>query len=253
MSREIEQIKVLTEQLNTYRNEYYNLATPSVSDEIYDRLFDELVALETQTGIVMANSPTKTVGYTAVSSLSKTTHTIPLLSLEKTKNMPDIMRFIGNRSVMLMLKLDGLTVKLTYEDGKLIQAATRGNGDEGEVITHNAVSFRGIPLTVPYKGRFVISGEAYIHRQDFEEMKVSLLDSSGAPYRNARNLAAGSVRLLDGAVCKERRISFKAFSLLEGLTEYEGTAISKYMALSQLRGLGFDVCPAKLIDPVPQM
>ncbi|WP_313530581.1 NAD-dependent DNA ligase LigA [Anaerotignum sp.] len=249
MSIKIERMKELLRQLNTYRHEYYNLSAPSVTDAAYDCLFDELVALEEQTGIIMANSPTQTVGYPVVSNLSKTRHVIPLLSLEKTKSMSDIMKFIGYQAIMIMLKLDGLTVKLTYENGELIEAATRGDGDEGEVITHNAISFQGVPQRIPYMGHLVVSGEAYIHKYDFEELKSNLMDSSGSPYRNARNLASGSVRLLDGSVCKGRRISFKAFSLLEGMCEYEESSISKYMTLMRLKGLGFEVCPCRLINP----
>ena len=132
-----ERIAALTAQLNRYRHEYYNLNAPTVADEVYDRLFDELKALEDTTGIRMANSPTQTVGYPAVSALQKTTHKIPLLSLEKVKRVEDVVSFAGDNQVMLMLKLDGLTVKLTYENGTLTEAATRGDGCEGEVVTHN--------------------------------------------------------------------------------------------------------------------
>jgi len=139
-------VRELTDQLNRYRHEYYNLNAPSVSDEVYDRLFDELEQLEQETGCRMSNTPTQTVGYTVVSGLAKTQHDIPLLSLEKKKNIPDLIRFIGSQPVLLMLKLDGLTVKLEYEDGRLLRASTRGDGDEGEVITHNAPLFRAFPL-----------------------------------------------------------------------------------------------------------
>ena len=124
----------LTDRLNRYRNEYYNLNSPSVSDAVYDRLFEELQALEKQTGIQMANSPTSTVGYPAVSKLEKTSHPIPLLSLDKVKNTEELCRFMGEHQVMFMLKLDGLTIKLTYEGGKLVEAATRGDGDVGEIV-----------------------------------------------------------------------------------------------------------------------
>lgn len=246
MSKKMERIKELTEQLNTYRNEYYNLAAPSVSDEVYDRLFDELAALEKQTGAVMANSPTQTVGYTVVSSLEKTTHPIPLLSLEKTKDVNALIRFGGGRALLLMLKLDGLTVKLTYENGELMQAATRGDGDEGEIITHNASTFRGVPLRIPYQRRLVVTGEAFIHKKDFEALKENLLDSTGKPYRNARNLASGSVRLLDGAASKERRISFLPFNVLEGFDELPAAQNSKNEKLYQLHEVGFSLCNSYL-------
>lgn len=242
MSRNVERIRELTSQLNQYRHEYYNLSAPTVSDAAYDRLFDELAALERQTGITMANSPIQTVGYTAVSSLEKTRHPVPLLSLEKTKSVDELMKFSGGRDLLLMLKLDGLTVKLTYEKGELLEAATRGDGDEGEVITHNASTFRSVPLRIPYQRRLVVVGEAFIHKKDFDILKENLLDSTGKPYRNARNLASGSVRLLDGAACKERRISFLPFNVLEGFDELPAAQNSKNEKLYQLHGLGFSLC-----------
>jgi DNA ligase (NAD+) len=246
MSKETERVRALTEQLNTYRNEYYNLAAPSVSDEVYDRLFDELATLEQKTGIIMANSPTQTVGFTAVSSLEKTTHLIPLLSLDKTKSIDELMKISGGRELLLMLKLDGLTVKLTYEHGELIEAATRGDGEEGEIITHNARTFKGVPLRIPYGNRLVVSGEAFIHKKDFEALQGDLTDSTGKPYRNARNLAAGSVRLLDGSVCTERRISFIPFNVLEGFEEIPEAQNSKNEKLYLLHPLGFALCNSYL-------
>lgn len=246
MSRSLERIKELTDQLNQYRHEYYNLSAPTVTDAAYDRLFDELAVLERQSGITMANSPTQTVGYMAVSSLEKTTHSTPLLSLEKTKSVDALMRFSGGRELLLMLKLDGLTVKLTYENGALQEASTRGDGNEGEVITHNARTFRGVPLHIPYQSRLVVTGEAFIHKKDFEALQEKLLDSTGKPYRNARNLASGSVRLLDGAACKERNISFLPFRVLEGFDEIPSAQNSKNEKLYQLHRLGFSLCSSYL-------
>ncbi|MBR4473935.1 MAG: NAD-dependent DNA ligase LigA, partial [Oscillospiraceae bacterium] len=214
-----ERIQTLTDQLNRYRDEYYNKNAPSVSDEVYDRLFDELVQLEKESGIVMANSPTKTVGYPAVSELQKTSHAIPLLSLDKTKSSEDLMQFMGEQPCMLMFKLDGLTMKLTYENGRLMEAATRGNGDIGEIVTHNARGIAGIPVQIPFSKRLVVTGEAYIRPSDFESIKASVTDGMGEPYKNGRNLAAGSVRLLDPTACKERKVSFTAFSVLEGMDD----------------------------------
>ena len=157
MERNIfEKQRELNDRLNRYRDEYYNRNAPSVSDEVYDRLFDELKELEQETGIQMANSPTQTVGYPAVSRLEKTRHEIPLLSLDKTKSSMVLLNFMGEQQVMLMLKLDGLTVKLTYENGELLETATRGDGDEGEIITHIAPA-RSFPLYfrsgIWYKGK----------------------------------------------------------------------------------------------------
>ena len=160
MERNIfEKQRELNDRLNRYRDEYYNRNAPSVSDEVYDRLFDELKELEQETGIQMANSPTQTVGYPAVSRLEKTRHEIPLLSLDKTKSSMVLLNFMGEQQVMLMLKLDGLTVKLTYENGELLEAATRGDGDEGEIITHNTRAISGIPSHITYKERLVVTGE----------------------------------------------------------------------------------------------
>ncbi len=233
-----EKIVALTAQLNRYRHEYYNLAAPSVSDAEYDRLFDELAQLERSSGIQMGNSPTQTVGYPAVSKLDKTIHTTPLLSLDKVKSSEELLRFIGDQRIMLMLKLDGLTVKLTYEGGTLVEGATRGDGNEGEVITHNVYGIGGIPTQIPYKERLVVTGEAIIRPSDFEHLKANLLDSSGKPYKNGRNLAAGSVRLLDANTCKERRVTFIAFNVLEGLEEYD----RKSQRLNAMPTLGFSIC-----------
>ena len=228
----------LTTVLNRYRHEYYNLNAPTVEDQVYDRLFDELAALEKETGIRMGNSPTQTVGYPAVSKLEKTTHTIPLLSLDKTKSSEELLAFMGEQGVLLMLKLDGLTIKLTYENGVLQEASTRGDGNEGEIVTHNVTGITGIPSHIPFKGRLVVTGEAFIRPSDFAVLQATLVDSNGKPYKNGRNLAAGSVRLLDAKVCKERRINFMAFSVLEG---FDNLAL-KSERLMQLWNLGFTVC-----------
>ena len=234
-----EQVVTLTERLNRCRHEYYNLNAPTISDQEYDKLFDELTRLEQVTGIQMANSPTQTVGYSPVSELPKTTHRIPLLSLDKEKRSAALLDFIGNQLVLLMLKLDGLTIKLTYENGTLVEAATRGDGNEGEVVTHNARGITGIPQKIPYSGHLVVVGEAFIRPSDFAKLKDKLLDSSGKPYKNGRNLAAGSVRLLDARVCKERCVTFMPFNVLEGLDALE----LKSDRLMQLWGYGFTVCP----------
>lgn len=234
-----EQVVNLTERLNRFRHEYYNLNAPSISDQEYDTLFDELSRLEQATGIQMANSPTRTVGYPAVSNLAKTAHSIPLLSLEKEKSSAALLDFMGDQLVLLMLKLDGLTIKLTYENGQLVEAATRGDGNEGEIVTHNVRGIKGIPLKIPYQEHLVVVGEAFIRPSDFERVKDTLLDSTGKPYKNGRNLAAGSVRLLDAKVCKDRCVTFMPFNVLEGL-EAMGLKSDRLM---QLWAYGFTVCP----------
>ncbi len=239
----MEQSKIAQQQelnalLNQYRHEYYNLNAPTVSDEVYDRLFDKLRELEQTTGVQMANSPTQTVGWPAVSKLEKTIHIVPLLSLDKTKSSAELASFMGDQLIMLMLKLDGLTVKLTYEGGVLVEASTRGDGNEGEIITHNACGITGIPMQIPYKNRLVVTGEAFIRPSDFETLKTTLLDSTGKPYKNGRNLAAGSVRLLDAADCRERRVTFMPFNVLDGFTGKERKSDKLYY----LPSLGFDLC-----------
>jgi DNA ligase (NAD+) len=237
----IERIRELTAALNRYRHEYYNLNAPTVTDADYDRLYDELSRLEKEVGFTISGSPTQTVGYAPVSSLAKVIHPIPLLSLDKTKRLEDLSRFIGNRRALLMLKLDGLTVKLEYEGGRLVRASTRGDGNRGEDVTHNALVFRNIPVSIPYTGRLVITGEAIIKTDDFERIQTE--NDGGTAYKTPRNLAAGSVRLFDPAVCAKRSLRFFAFGVLEGL---DGD--SKREKLEQLKTLGFDVCRNIRID-----
>ncbi len=238
MQMTVERLRELTNLLNQYRDEYYNKNAPTVSDEVYDRLFDELVSMEKEKGIFMTNSPTQTVGYPVISSLEKTEHKIPLLSLDKTKSVEELHQFMGGQQILLMLKLDGLTTKLIYENGSLVEASTRGNGDVGEIITHNVCGITGILMQIPYRKRLVVTGEAFIRPSDFEVLRNTLTDSNGNPYKNGRNLAAGSVRLLSAETCKERKITFMPFHVLEGLPEME----QKSKKLRYLSSLGFQVC-----------
>lgn len=240
-------IEQLISELNGYRNRYYNHGDSSVSDAVYDRLFDELTTLEQKTGCVMSNSPTQTVGYRAVSSLPKTRHPSPLLSLEKTKSIEQLSGFCNDKTMLLMHKLDGLTVVLDYDNGKLMQAATRGDGEEGEIVTHNAVAIQGIPAELPYKGKLTVVGEAYILEHNFKWMKDKLRDGNGEPYKNSRNLAAGSIRCLDAAVCAERCLRFTPFSVLDGLDDLI-IIDSKYVKLCALSQMGFDRCNMIYLD-----
>ncbi|RKI68164.1 NAD-dependent DNA ligase LigA [bacterium 1xD42-67] len=238
-SASAQRIAELVSTLNRYRHEYYNLAKPSVSDAVYDRLFDELAALEHKTGIVLSNSPTQTVGYTPVSALRKVKHTTPLLSLDKTKQVDDLISMIAAAPALLMLKLDGLTIKLCYENGVLVEASTRGDGETGEDVTHNVPVFCNVPLKIPNKKRLVITGEGLIHTDDFEQMK----DSEDKDIKNARNLAAGSIRLLDPSVCKDRCVYFYAFNVIEGMDTLGVNADSRRWLLEDLDALGFETCP----------
>jgi DNA ligase (NAD+) len=241
----------LTSKLNQWRHEYYSLNAPTVTDAVYDRHFDELKRLENEAGFSMSNSPTRTVGYEAAGGLEKTAHGIPLLSLEKTKRTGELMSFISSHQVMLMQKLDGLTVKLEYENGSLVRASTRGNGEEGEVITHNARAIGGIPAKIPYKPRLAVVGEAYIPKQTFEKLKGTLSDSVGNPYKNARNMAAGSVRCYDAGICAERGVVFSPFSVIEGLDEDKQTSVSKSLKLKTLEQMGFSPCERLLLNGIP--
>ena len=236
---DVQRITELVSKLNRYRHEYYNLAKPSVSDAVYDRLFDELAALEHKTGIVLSNSPTQTVGYTPVSALRKVRHNVPLLSMDKTKQVDALVSMVAAAPALLMLKLDGLTVKLRYENGRLVEASTRGDGEIGEDVTHNIPAFCNVPLKIPNKKRLVITGEGLIHTDDFEQMK----DSEDKDIKNARNLAAGSIRLLDPAICKDRSIYFYAFNVIEGMDTLGGNTDSRGWLLEDLEPLGFEVCP----------
>lgn len=229
----------LTARLNVYRDEYYNKNAPSVSDAVYDRLFDELVGLEEQTGVIMTNSPTQTVGYPVVSGLPEAKHDIPLLSLDKTKLVNDLLSFQGGRTVNLSLKLDGLTTEIIYEGGILQRLATRGDGDVGDDITHNAAAIEGIPMQIPYKERLVVVGESFIRNSDFERLRQTLVDSSGKPYKNSRNLAAGSVRAYNSSVCAQRCVHFLPFAVIDGLPEVEAETDSKRMKLAKITEFGF--------------
>ena len=229
----------LTARLNVYRDEYYNKNAPSVSDAVYDRLFDELVGLEEQTGVIMTNSPTQTVGYPVVSGLPEAKHDIPLLSLDKTKLVNDLLSFQGGRTVNLSLKLDGLTTEIIYEGGILQRLSTRGDGDVGDDITHNAAAIEGIPMQIPYKERLVVVGESFIRNSDFERLRQTLVDSSGKPYKNSRNLAAGSVRAYNSSVCAQRCVHFLPFVVIDGLPEVEAETDSKRMKLAKITEYGF--------------
>lgn len=161
----------------------------------------------------------------------------------------ELAAFLKNHAALLMLKLDGLTVKLVYEGGKLVEGSTRGDGDEGELVTHNIAAFRNVPVSIPYKGHLELSGEDFIYKSDFERLKDTLVGSDGKPYRNARNLAAGSIRCLDANICKDREISFFAFNILEGMEEFEDIRDSRSNMLLSLAEYGFGVCPFLPVSP----
>ena len=231
-----ERIKELTKKLNEYRNAYYNESESIISDYEYDKLYDELEKLENETGLSFANSPTKTVGFEVKSELEKVKHTHPMLSLDKTKSVDDLRKFASDKDCILSLKMDGLTCLLTYENGVLVQAETRGNGDVGEVITHNANVFENIPLTIEYKGHFEIEGEAIITYDDFEKINKSLPEDK--KYKNPRNLVSGSVRQLDNRVAAQRHIKFVTWKV-----PTEVASSSFLNRLKYAEKLGFEIVP----------
>ena len=240
-----DRIKELVEVLNRAGRAYYQESHEIMSNYEYDALYDELVALEKETGMVLANSPTINVGYEVLSELPKETHEKPMLSLDKTKEIDGLKNFLGDKSGLLSWKLDGLTIVLTYEDGQLVKAVTRGNGEVGEVVTNNAKTFKNIPLSVSFKEQLVLRGEAVIKYTDFEEIN-SKIEDVDAKYKNPRNLCAGSVRQLSNEITAERNVNFYGFALVkaEGV-DFENSLEKQYEFLA---GLGFNVVPYKRVD-----
>ena len=208
-----ERIKELIEILNKASKAYYQDAKEIMTNFEYDALYDELVELEQSTGIVLSNSPTVNVGYEVLSELPKEAHPSRMLSLDKTKDVDQLISWLGGQEGILSWKLDGLTVVLTYRDGKLVKGVTRGNGEIGEVITNNAKVFANLPLKIDFKGELILRGEAVISYADFEEINKSIEDES-SKYKNPRNLCSGSVRQLNNQVTAERNVRFYAFSLV---------------------------------------
>ena len=209
----IKKMKELGEKLREASRAYYQEDREIMSNVEYDALYDTLSALEKETGIVLADSPTVNVGYEAVEQLPKEEHERPMLSLDKTKEREALREFIGEHPTLLSWKLDGLTIVLTYENGELIKAVTRGNGIVGEVITNNARVFKNIPLKISFKGRLVLRGEAIITYSDFEKIN-EIIGDADAKYKNPRNLCSGSVRQLNNEITAKRNVRFYAFSLV---------------------------------------
>ena len=208
-----DRIKELTELLSRASKAYYAQDQEIMSNYEYDRLYDELEQLERETGIILAGSPTQHVGYEAVDELPKEAHEAPMLSLDKTKDREELRSWLQGQPAILSWKLDGLTIVLTYRDGKLAKAVTRGNGEVGEVITGNARTFVNLPLNIGFQGELVLRGEAVISYQDFEEIN-SRIQEADARYKNPRNLCSGSVRQLNSEITAQRRVRFVAFNLV---------------------------------------
>lgn len=231
-------MKELAEKLDKAAREYYQNDREIMSNLEYDRMYDELQALEEETGTVLANSPTISVGYEAVDQLPKEEHESPMLSLDKTKDREALRSFMGEHKTLLSWKLDGLTIVLTYENGQLLKAVTRGNGVVGEVITNNARVFKNIPLRISFRGRLILRGEAVITYSDFEKINATIEDAD-AKYKNPRNLCSGSVRQLNNEVTAGRNVRFYAFSLVSA--EGEDFHNSHEAQFLWLKKQGFDV------------
>ena len=242
----LERIRYLTEILNKAAQAYYAQDKEIMSNYEYDKLYDELIALEKETGILLANSPTVNVGYEAVDELPKEAHEISMLSLDKTKDREQLALWLQGKEGILSWKLDGLTIVLTYKEGKLAKAVTRGNGEVGEVVTNNAKTFKNLPLQIGFQGELILRGEAIITYSDFEEMNAQIEDGA-AKYKNPRNLCSGSVRQLNNQVTAGRNVQLYAFTLVKA----EGVDFnnSREKQLAFLQEQGFTVVDYLKVTP----
>lgn len=245
----IARIKELVNLLNQYRDEYYNNSTSQISDFEYDKLYDELSELEKATGFIMTISPTQSVGYEVKSELTKVKHNHPMLSLDKTKDINDIVNFLGDRDGICMAKMDGLTCSLRYVGGELVSAETRGDGEIGEDILHCAKTIKNIPLHIECHDEIVVDGEVIITYDDFEKINASLTEDE--KYKNPRNLASGSIRQLDSGIAAQRNMQFIAWKLVKGWFVPFNSSHNKNSfrdRLMLLDKLGFDVVTCMQAD-----
>ena len=244
MNKKIERINELVKTLNEAAKAYYQGTKEIMSNFEYDALYDELVSLEKETGVVLASSPTVNVGYEVLSELPKERHEKPMLSLDKTKDVQVLKEWVGNQKTILSWKLDGLTIVLTYKNGKLDKAVTRGNGEVGEVITNNAKVFKNVPLSIAHQGELVLRGEAVITYSDFYRINEEIEDAD-AKYKNPRNLCSGSVRQLNNEITAKRNVNFFAFSLVKADgVEFEN---SHEKQMIWLKSQGFDVVEYEMV------
>jgi DNA ligase (NAD+) len=245
MEAKKKRMQELVELLNRARRAYEQEDTEIMSNYEYDRLYDELEGLERELGTTLASSPTVNVGYEVLSELPKERHEKPMLSLDKTKDVEQLKSFLGEQKAVISWKMDGLTIVLTYQNGRLQKAVTRGNGEVGEVITNNAKVFRNLPLQIPYQGELILRGEAVIGYKDFERINEQIEDVD-ARYKNPRNLCSGSVRQLNNAITARRNVKFFAFTLVKADgAEFEN---SRMQQLNWLEKQGFEVVEHHLTD-----
>lgn len=243
-NNKIERIKELIEILNGASRAYYQESREAMTNFEYDALYDELVSLEKETGMVLSNSPTVNVGYEVLSDLPKEAHSSRMLSLDKTKDVEQLVSWLGKQKGVLSWKLDGLTIVLTYREGKLTKAVTRGNGEIGEVVTNNAKVFANLPIEIDFKGELILRGEAVISYPDFERINDTISEE-GSKYKNPRNLCSGSVRQLNNQITAERNVRFYAFTLVSA-ENMEFTKRSEQ--LRWLSGQGFECVTYRLVD-----
>lgn len=240
MDDKIKRMKELIPILSEAAKAYYQESREIMSNFEYDRLYDELLELEKETGTVLAGSPTQKVGYEVLSELPKEAHEAPMLSLDKTKEVPVLQEWLGSQKGLLSWKLDGLTIVLTYEGGELVKAVTRGNGEIGEVITNNARVFSNVPLRIPYQGQLILRGEAIIKYSDFARINEEIEDVD-AKYKNPRNLCSGSVRQLNNEITAKRSVNFEAFMLVRAVNPEVDFHNSRKEQFEWLKTQGFDV------------
>lgn len=240
------QMEELVDLLNRASHAYYNEDREIMSNFEYDEKYDELVRLETETGVILPNSPTQHAGYEVVSKLKKVKHEYPALSLNKTKDRQEIVKWLNHHKAIISWKMDGLTIVATYQKGKLIQAVTRGNGEVGEDITHNAKYFIGLPTHITYKGKLIVRGEAVMMQEEFERIN-SLIPDVDAKYKNARNLASATVRLLDSSEASQRKIHFYGFDLVF-LSDNEDKFNSNFNRINWLKSIGINTVETVQVD-----
>ena len=244
MDDKIKRMKELIPILSEAAKAYYQESREIMSNFEYDRLYDELLELEKETGTVLAGSPTQKVGYEVLSELPKEAHEAPMLSLDKTKEVPVLQEWLGSQKGLLSWKLDGLTIVLTYEGGELVKAVTRGNGEIGEVITNNAKVFANVPLRIPYQGQLILRGEAVIKYSDFARINEEIEDVD-AKYKNPRNLCSGSVRQLNNQITARRNVRFYAFALVSA--QDVDMHNSRAYQMQWLKSQGFEVVEYRMV------
>lgn len=238
-------MKELVEILNQAAKVYYQGHDEIMSNYDYDRQYDELLRLEEETGTVLAGSPTISVGYETLSELPKEPHISPMLSLNKTKEVSELENFLGDQEGVLSLKLDGLSVIITYENGELKKALTRGNGEIGEVITNNAKVFENLPHKISFQGTLVIRGEALIKYSDFKKMNEELFDVA-EQYKNPRNLCSGSVRQLNNEITAKRHVNYIVYNMIT--TDFEKKFETREEEIIWLASLGFEIVPFRKVN-----